>query len=1348
MALNMPPATPQRQGPGTFPQTPARPPPFSLGSVQQQQAPAPIPSQIQLAAKAINRMLDNDNRYPPLEAYSKPGVSGEYELSTNQAWAPFQKLRSYEHPEGMYDQVNEMQMSVDMGLFAEINHAYVAVDNQLYLWDYTARNPELIGFEELKDNITCVKLVKPRAKVFVDSISWLLVIATTAEIHLTAVECQSGPEGVYGVNLYRTGMSVSVRGINVTAIASSAKTGRIFFGESATEDVWELNYQQEEKWFSNRCSKKNHVTSSVAIPLPSISFGKRAAPVGLSQMIVDDSRNLLYTLSTNSTVKVFHMRTFTTLENVIKRDLGTIRGQVSHLIRQVPALDNLRIVGIDPISAAEADSVSLMLTSSTGVRLYMSATSGGWDSTGAPSNMAVMHVRFPPVPADAQTAPPPNATSTQMQPYQGGTPIGFDSRILTQTVGTFRYAPGTFLCAVEKNPTNPNHELFISSAHTGQLLSERDPRFTESGQTITLRGKLQDAGLVTPPFSAGHFGSEYAVQFDLPAAEFAVMTHYGVETVRRRRLVDTFAAIIRYGGGAEGVEADVRRFARHYGLTETASTALAVACGQGTDVGADSRVIPITDPEVTEVARKTFIEYGGKPQITESAAVEGLSVDNVQPSPRHDGIALYVARLVRSIWDTPIIRETVTPTGPMLAPNHKIAKLQDIQRSLIRLQQFLDDNKTFIDGLAGPEALGRVSSRREEVELQGENRALTNLLQMINNIVEGIAFSLVLFEERLEEILLLLAPEVRLETRKLTYHALFASSEGKELAKELVKAIVNHNIVKGSNVETVAEALRRKCGSFCSSDDVVIFKASENLKKAADLGANAERGRIQLNDSLRLFEQVAKSLTMEHLSAAVDKYIELEFYAGAIRLALKVAEERDRGNRALSWIKDGQPSGDARQLPYAQRTNCYKLVFKVIEAVDQVSGAQANVEQDGVMSQIGRRKQEAYDQINNSEDEVFQNFLYDWYMEKSWAERLLEISSPYVVDYLKRSSETNPAHADLLWKYYAHYNDYLGAAEVQYQLAKSPTFKLTLEQRIEYLSRAKANASTRIAGFSDSGTRTRQSRQELLRNISDHLDVGNIQDDLLQKIKSDKRLQGARREEVLADLNSAVKPVNELFNDYADQAGYYNISLLLFHQADFRDLSTIRNTWQLFIEQTHNEAVAEGKASPWEAVAIETETLGRRVGTNQNIFPVSDVFQLLLQYDVEKYRQGPSGNIDPDNNHPPAWPIDIFVKLHAPFENLVSVLEAMWYARDHPFNSRNGRKLLAKWLVCVVEKWWENSRRSGEPFGSTENALGLSDLLRVVMESGDFVAAGSGADDAQWVERLRVIREKADEIVR
>lgn len=248
---------------------------------------------------------------------------------------------------------------------------------------------------------------------------------------------------------------------------------------------------------------------------------------------------------------------------------------------------------------------------------------------------------------------------------------------------------------------------------------------------------------------------------------------------------------------------------------------------------------------------------------------------------------------------------------------------------------------------------------------------------------------------------------------------------------------------------------------------------------------------------------------------------------GAIRLALKTAQELDRGNKALSWIKDGRPAQDARQPFYEKRTACYGLVFRVIEAVDFAFNAQGVVSLDGAISQITRRKHEAYEQINDSDDEVFQNHLYDWYLTKGWADRLLEINSPFVVDYLRRSSEEDPAAADLLWRYYAHYGDYLGAAEVQFQLAKSP-FDLSLEKRIEYLSRAKANASTRSTGFSESGVRNRQSRQELLRNISDHLDISNIQDDILQKIKNDSRLVGDRRAEVIKVLDGVIQPLDDV----------------------------------------------------------------------------------------------------------------------------------------------------------------------------------------------------------------------------
>jgi nuclear pore complex protein Nup155 len=811
------------------------------------------------------------------------GISGEYELSSSAAWAPFQKLRSYRLPEAVFEQVDHTQMSMSMGLFAEINHAWVVVDNQVYLWDYTHPNPELVGFEEQPSNITCVKLVKPRAGVFVATIEYLLVVATVTDIFLIAVECQRGPEGVHSVTLYRTGLSTSVRRINVTTIEGSAKTGRIFFGDGGTEDVYELNYQQEDRWFSSKCSKTNHVSKAVA--LPALSFYGTTTQVGVQSMVIDDTRNLLYTLSTNGTIKVYHMKAPTSLECVITRTIGSIQTMSMHLARQPPVLANMIIVSLSPITSPEAEYMSLMATTSTGCRLYFSTTSGTWnsDSTSAPSNMQLKHIRFPP--NDGQSSQQTNGAPPQ--PYQGGAPVGDDSKFLEHTTLGNRYAPGSFFAFVAKNGS-VNQSLFMSAPHSGLLGQQgtsEPPRYTETALALELLGKVQDIGQVTPPFSARGeplgFGNELSTQFDQPSSEYAIITSSGIETVRRKRLVDIFAAIIKLGGGPEGTEGDIRKLAKQYGLAETAATALAVACGQGSDVGPDSRIAKVTEPEVLDMARRVFIEFGGKAHLTESATVEGLSVENVRASPRHDGIAMYVARLIRSIWTSPIIKQVVTPTGPVLASAQAVSKLQEIQRSLAQLQEFLESNKTSIEGLAGPEALGRASSRQEEVELQGENRALTSLLAMVKNIVEGISFVLVLFEERLEDILALLPdPQLQERVRRLTFQGLFSAQEGKDIARELVKAIVNRNITKGSNVETVAEALRRKCGSFCSSDDVVIFKAQENLKKAADMGANAERGRILLNDSLRLFEQVAKSLSYENLTTTVDKYIELEFYAG------------------------------------------------------------------------------------------------------------------------------------------------------------------------------------------------------------------------------------------------------------------------------------------------------------------------------------------------------------------------------------------------------------------------------------------------------------------------------------
>lgn len=862
------------------------------------------------------------HRGPGSADHDSEGVSSEYDASTSAAWAPFEKIKVYPIPDSIFEQYNRAQVSTMMGLFADLNHAWITIDNACYMWDYTHPNPNLVGYEDQPNSITAVRLVVPRPGCFVPAITRLLIIATTVEMILVGVSVQTKSTGGSDISLFQTRMSIPIKGMNVSVIEGSTASGRVFFAGTTDNDVYELTYQQEEKWFQTRCAKINHTSRGISTLAPTLTFRQKPPQEHTVQIAVDDSRKLVYTLSTKSTIRTFHMKQNGTLDLVILKPLNQTLSNIGHMTSQSDLIStDMRIVAIHPISSQEASKLHLMATTSTGCRIFMSATSNyGYSITdpskNAPSSMQVQHVKFPPpepvVPQGGQQS------STQSNTFGNGQGINTSSKSLKYTRNAARYPPGYFFCFVSRHPQDQTDILFITAPDVGRIArpqeTSRLSRFAELGLWVSLGSRAEDVGLASLPFSAAPsplgFANELAVQYDKPTSDVAVLTNTGIHIFRRRRLVDMFAAAIKYGVGDEGLEGEVTKFIRLYGRSETTATALAVACGQGLDVTADSRVATVADPEVLEHARKAFIEYGGKPLFNENPALnQSLSaVDLVRPSPRHEGLALYVARLVRSIWRAPIVVESTSPSGGLtVTPSVSMEKLREVQERLSKLQDFLRRNKSFIDGLAGPEALGHVSTKHEEIALQAEHRALHALVVLISSMIEGISFVQVLFDERIDEIMLSLPNERRQQVRNLTYEGLFCSATGKELAKELVKAIVNRNIANGSNVDTVAEALRRRCGSFCSSEDVVIFKAQEHLKKATEAGSSSEFGRNLLNESLRLFKQVAADLSMEQLQWAVDQYVSMQFFAGAIQLALCVAQEMDRGNRALTWIQEGRP---------------------------------------------------------------------------------------------------------------------------------------------------------------------------------------------------------------------------------------------------------------------------------------------------------------------------------------------------------------------------------------------------------------------------------------------------------
>ncbi|KAG5951413.1 hypothetical protein E4U53_003149 [Claviceps sorghi] len=1262
------------------------------------------------AAKAINSFLQMDESFPDLDSYCRQGASSDYELpGPDSPWAPFHKTQMYPIPNQVFEHYNAGELQTLMGLFAEINHAWVVIDNCLYLWDYTHPDPELVGFEEQTHSIHAVALVPPKPGIFVSTITHILVVATSSEMILLGLSASDTPAGTKSVALYQTKMNLPLRGNDVRVISGSAD-GRIFFGGSSDFDINELYYQSEEKWFSNRCGRINHTNPgwSSVVSLQS-SFWSHKEPEHIVDIVIDDSRKLVYTLSSKSTIRTYHMDGPDRLNKVIEKEKVHCLRDIAHMITQSKLLtDRLNIVSISPISKQEASKLHLMALTDSGCRLFFSATNAssylyGSQSNLAPQSMQVQFIKFPP------SQNPRRSGQLAQSGQVGESVVDLESTMLLPSRQGTRFAPGFFLDFVSSGNDANMDALFVSGPETGRIkrVSPTVPlRYFEQASWIDIGSRAEAVGLITQPFAAAPqplgFGNELAVQFDEPPSEFAVLTNTGIHVIRRRRLVDTFAAAIRDAPGDEALDTMTRRLIQLYGRVETISTALAVACGHG----GDSRpgVARAIDQVTQDRARALFVDFGGQPTMAETDGTS-LTTESVKLSSRHDALALYLSRLIRKLWKAPVITSGVSPAGGIVIDSAvPLSKLGTTQENLERLRRFIESNRGLIQGMSGPSDLQRVSTMHEEVALQAEHQALHALLKMMESISEGISFVLMLFDERVSDIFATLEDGARQQLRELTYEKLFSQPEGKDLAKLLVKAIVNRNIESGSNVETVADALRRRCGSFCSPDDVVIFKAQEQLKRASEQAPNTNMFRTLLHESLKLFEKVAGSLTFANLQTAVSQYVDLKYYAGAISLCLVVAREKDRGNTALVWVNDGKPAGDAREQAFNDRKRCYDMIHDVLTRLDAASSTEPEMI-DGKLTLMATKRLEAYDVVNNSDDEVFHFDLYEWYIQQGWTDRILAIDSPHVITFLERLAASQFEHADLLCRFYTNRSRFFDAARVQGQLASSD-FPLGIKDRIRLLSLAKANANVATVGVS------RQEQQEVSHDVSNLLDVANIQDELLDRLLVDERIDAERKAEIEQALDGKVLDLSVLFNNYADHAGYYDVCLLIYHSAGYRNPTTISSTWTNLIQQTHEEVMTRLENPepdmptpplPYEAVSSKIQSIARHTSLDSFVFPIQTLLPEVCRYAVA-YQQDASIGADP------TWPVQLFLSLGISHDMIVRVLEGIFDTQDYGFSGMVRNRII-EMIAHVVNDWVAEARRRGGAGKGGSIGPSVGDLL-------------------------------------
>ena len=152
----------------------------------------------------------------------------------------FSKEKFIPLPPVMLEQFDTLAAKCLMGVFPEISHIWLAIDNRLVLWNFeTEDGLANYDFEDPNELILSVALITPKQNVFVQEIEYLVAVSTTSRILLLGLRRLRPNLNNY--ELCKTPLFVSSDDVAIIQIQSSPD-GRVFMCGS-DGDVYELEYQ-------------------------------------------------------------------------------------------------------------------------------------------------------------------------------------------------------------------------------------------------------------------------------------------------------------------------------------------------------------------------------------------------------------------------------------------------------------------------------------------------------------------------------------------------------------------------------------------------------------------------------------------------------------------------------------------------------------------------------------------------------------------------------------------------------------------------------------------------------------------------------------------------------------------------------------------------------------------------------------------------------------------------------------------------------------------------------------------------------------------------------------------------
>lgn len=1237
---------------------------------------------------------------------------------------------------GMFPEVDRVWIAVDNRLILWNYRAPQSSFNKL---------SQFLTIDAINHTILTVKVVKPKKGVFVDDVKYLLLVATTMDINIYVLNYE---EKVNNLTIFNPGLSVSTHGLIVNHLAENEATHDIYFtGEGDGVNIWRLDYSNKGSFTKNKCDKvcmtKSGITSVLPTRIP--LFGSDSShnletanlPETVLQMAVDPSRNILYALSTKSVIRVYQLQPtqeqFSQLSHITPQEIFKSISNLFVDSANVKAFSKFRIVSIVPILSEELSNVQLIAVTNYGCRILLSlgnrsAFASYLSTFNAASKLKLLvaTLKFPPSKETPKVANDLDAFTRSKQYTAQLIANQQKSELLKNTKFSKIISPGIFL-TVKK--TKRSDRLFVCSANYGFL--KKNGKLVEDAEFLkytagdegafvnenTLPTYIHDIIQLTPSMNATNTPNGYAnipaSQYTKKPLQFAVLSNYGV-TVYKQKTPDQIIKSLR--------DETIENFIEENGFEETCLSLLYLSCSYGA-AGFQS-----INSSYKKRAQALFSTCGNNARLLEQTSLSQLqlsvsnplqrlsetpqnshpTVEQVILSDRFYGTCLLISRLFRRAWNEkvfePLAHIKINAAGQvdastikednLLVKNLKLSR-DDIEFFIglvVVVLNFFNENGNNIQGLSAPNYSSDPNKFENEVCLRAEHIAFTSILKSLTSIKESLSFLLVLIDEtrgeqaNFGEIMKYLLVSNQLNILSLLLKdLLLPNTEVKNLIKDLLSCVINKNILKGGSIDLIASSLQSSCGSFCSTDDVFIFRAIENLTRAKNIGSRDIDVRNKcLNNAVLLFERAYDSLTLENIENSVNSMLDLEFYTGAVKLLLKLAHKLGTpAQHARVDVASAMTVTNASSVKQAEndekRLKLYDLVFKVLARIDRDAAKITDSGDQLRINEIASVRDTTYETCFASQDKPFHYEFYQWFINQNAGDRLLDVTTPYILSFLEGKSENNLALRNLLWLYHAKREDYYAAANILFSLAISE-MKLDLSQRVEYLSRA--------IGFCNCvcAPNLRQKMIHLSSVVQELFDVANIQLDLLATIRADSRISNDNKELASLALNGKVLSISELFNNYTDPLGYYDLSLVIFKVSDYKNSDDILKRWELFFERILHEFLnSKDHVEPlYITIANLFVPIGLRLSSNDTVFPLDDLVKLICKT--------VKGAIDEDSiiqTPPQGALVDMILKCGVKYDRLYYSFQSLLEYNSLEVYSGFADYLKKSEMPYLIKRWYQ-----------------------------------------------------------